>query len=335
MPGIFADSHGKRVVREQWNTPLLRHLHDRYGFTYRYFGLPGPDILDIELWRDMIKEVIAFEVPVEGARDERINIIKLREKLELRGIPNETYYGPFEQVILLGRDFDGQIYNQENVITLYNLDFCGEVGSRIKSSTGEEYYRFEAIRQVIRNQAQCFSRLGHQSCFLILLTVRNQINSWVLQERLAACRPICEDFVRACESKIPIVEGKKLIGTHAWGLKTIILTIFSECLKGNNISALFFPFVKYEGVRKRISRTETIPSPMLHFMIFCKFQHPREVTGVGVPSNPFELKSLAVRDGSLIVSPEPGEVSDGHLSAVEYFEALKGGILREDECLVS
>ena len=63
---------------------------------------------------------------------------------------------------------------------------------------------------------------------------------------------------------------------------------------------------------------------MLHFMIFANFSI-REVTGVGVPSNPFELKSLAVRDGSLIVSPEPGEVSDGHLSAVEYFEALKGG----------
>ena len=157
----------------------------------------------------MIKEVIAFEVPVEGARDERINIIKLREKLELRGIPNETYYGPFEQVILLGRDFDGQIYNQENVITLYNLDFCGEVGSRIKSSTGEEYYRFEAIRQVIRNQAQCFSRLGHQSCFLILLTVRNQINSWVLQGApLLLVGLSVRTSLGACESKIPIVEGK-------------------------------------------------------------------------------------------------------------------------------
>lgn len=335
MSGIFADSPGKRVVREQWNTPLLRHLHDRYGFIYRYFGLPGPDILDIELWRDMIKEVIAFEVPAEGARDERINIIKLREKLELRGIPNETYYGPFEQVTLLGRDFDGQIYNQENVITLYNLDFCGEVGSKIRSVTGEEYYRFEAIRQVIRNQAECYNRLSRPSCFIILLTVRNQIHSRVLQERLTACRPLCEDFVRACESTIPIVGELPLIGTHAWALKTILLTFFSECLRGNNISALFFPFVKYNGVQKRISRTQTIPSPMLHLTIFCKFQHPREVTGVGVPSNPFELESLAVSDGSLIVSPEPGEVSGEHLSAVEYFEARKGDILREDECLVS
>lgn len=338
MPHIFGDSPGKRVVREQWNTPLLRHLHDRYGFTYRYFGLPGPDIIDIDLWRDMISDVIAFEVPAEGKKsDERKHINKLRENLELKGVPNITYYGPFEQVVLLGRDFDGQEYHQGQVITLYNLDFCGEIGKKITAADGQEYYRVEALRQVFRDQIACYNQHRQPSCFIVLMTVRNQMHARVLRDRISACRPRGENFINACEAVIPIVGDSPLIGTHAWAIKTIICTTIGECLRGNNISALFFPLVKYEGVPTRIEvdgAKQLIPSPMLHLMLFCKFQHPREATGISVPSSPFDLKSIAVHAGSLMVSPEPGEHIDGHISPVEYFESLKREILREDECLV-
>jgi len=59
----FTDNPEKGVVRQQWNTPLLQHLHRKYGVRYRYLGLPGPDLIDVSLWRDMIDEVIAFEPP--------------------------------------------------------------------------------------------------------------------------------------------------------------------------------------------------------------------------------------------------------------------------------
>ena len=59
------DSPGKRAVRELWNTPLLRELYQNHGFRYRYMGLPGVDLLDVDLWKDMIEEVIAFEVPAK------------------------------------------------------------------------------------------------------------------------------------------------------------------------------------------------------------------------------------------------------------------------------
>ena len=59
----FTDNPEKGVVRQQWNTPLLQHLHQQYGVRYRYLGLPGTDLIDVKLWREMIDEVIAFEPP--------------------------------------------------------------------------------------------------------------------------------------------------------------------------------------------------------------------------------------------------------------------------------
>lgn len=216
MSHIFSDSREKRVVREKWNTPFLRHLHDNHGYPYRYFGLPGPEIIDIKLWRDMITEVVAFEVPDKTrGKPERGFINELRRKLELLDIPNTTYYGSFEEVVLLRKDLDGQEYSQQKVITLYNLDFCSEIGSKIPSSSGQTLYRLEAIRQVVRDQIECFNRLDGPPCFIVLLTVRNQMDRRILNERLNACRPLCTEFIEECEAINPVPEGAHpLIGTH-------------------------------------------------------------------------------------------------------------------------
>jgi hypothetical protein len=335
MPHVFTDSPDKRIVRLLWNTPLLKYLNREYGFIYRYFGLPGPDIIDIKLWKDMISEVIAFEVPAEGKPDERLYITRLRENLELVGIPNIAYYGPFEEVVLLGKDYEGQEYAQRDVITLYNLDFCSEIGSKIRASSGEQCYRVEAIRQIIRDQVECFNGLGRPSCFIIFLTVRNQIHSRVLRERLEACMPFHEEFIRECTINSPIPpEEDFLIGSHTWALKTIILTILKESLRGNNISALFFPFVKYMGKPIRIDKNNLIASPMLNLMIFCKFQHPREMAGVSMPADPLRIKALSVNGADIVLAPEVGETLDGSLSAVEFFERYRTMIIRNNECLV-
>ncbi len=131
MPHIFSDSPAKKTVREKWNTPLLKHLHETYGFVYRYFGLPGPDILDVKLWKEMIKEVVAFEVPAPGGIPERKYINDLRRNLEILGLPNIAYYGPFEEIILRRQDHESTQYDQSNVITLYNLDFCEEYNKKV------------------------------------------------------------------------------------------------------------------------------------------------------------------------------------------------------------
>src|SRR4030042_4585333 len=58
----FRDHPRKKTIRVQWDTPLLKILHANWHADFFYCGLPGPQAIDIKLWRDMISRVIAFEV---------------------------------------------------------------------------------------------------------------------------------------------------------------------------------------------------------------------------------------------------------------------------------
>ena len=140
------DSPGKRAVREHWNTPLLGFLNQVHGFRYRYMGLPGVDLIDVRLWRDMIEEVIAFEVPARPTRQDpegRRRIRTLRRNLQVLGIPGHAFFGPMEEVVILRQDYDGTPYDQNKLITLYNLDFCDEIASRIATKEqGAQIWRF-------------------------------------------------------------------------------------------------------------------------------------------------------------------------------------------------
>ncbi|GAG45864.1 unnamed protein product, partial [marine sediment metagenome] len=171
----FQETPAKRMVREKWNTPFLKYLHEKYGIKYRYMGFPGTELTDIKLWKEMIEWVVAFELPAP-APDERIWIEKLRTNLRKLGVPGIAYYGSFEQVVVLREDLDGLAYEQDRVITLYNLDFCDEICSKVSTpNAGKELLRFEALRQILQDQKECYVTKSGPSYFIILLTVRNQI----------------------------------------------------------------------------------------------------------------------------------------------------------------
>jgi len=315
MPGTFADSPGKRAVREQWDTPLLRYLHDEWKLKFRYMGLPGVDILDLKLWGDMIDEVIAFEVPDQSS-DPRGSIRRLRNNLRLLGKRSVAYYGPFEEVVILGRDYDGSEYRQEHVITLYNLDFCDEIGSRIQTQEhGHPVWRFEALRRVLQDQRECYDKNGGPNWFVLLLTVKNQISADRLSEFLSENLYAETDrYCQVCQPLKPIPSAGYLKGTHTWGLKAFIHNALRSYLITPNISALFFPLVKYMG--------RTAQSPMLHWMVFCRFGDPQRPSPRLYPSS-FLSKVASVRadpSTEVILEREPGE-SDRHevVSSEEWF----------------
>src|SRR6266705_1250179 len=97
MSASFQDSAAKRVVREQWDTPLLRYFNREFGVRYRYMGFPGTALADVRLWRDMIDVVIAFQLPGQG-RDERACIVAIRTHLRALNIPGIAYYESLEEV---------------------------------------------------------------------------------------------------------------------------------------------------------------------------------------------------------------------------------------------
>ena len=101
-------------------------------------GLPGVDILDLQLWRHMIDEVVAFESrakPEDNDLGGRRNVLALRTKMRQQGINGYAYFGSMEEVVILGRDQDGTKYDRSKLVTLYNLDFCDEISSPVQTLT--------------------------------------------------------------------------------------------------------------------------------------------------------------------------------------------------------
>ena len=313
MAARFSDSLGKRAVRELWNTPLLTYLHGSYDVRYRYMGLPGVDLLDVRLWKDMIDEVVAFEVrarPNNNDPQGRRSITALRRNLRLLGIRGHAYFGPMEEVVILREDYDGTEYRQEQVVTLYNLDFCDEIGSRIATRReGRQVWRFEAIRQILRDQRECYRRVGGPSLFVMLLTIRDQIDAGRLRGFLAKdLYHDTQEYVEACNGQTPLPASGYVLGTHTWALKAFLHGIIRQYLSNPHISALFFPVVKYTGVPVR-SRRGVLPSPMLHCMILCRFDDPQSPCPSFLPAD-YLRAATSVRareDHTLVWEAEPGE----------------------------
>jgi len=320
VPPPFTDNPQKCVVRELWDTPLLCYFHTRYGVRYRYFGLPGVDLIDVRLWRDMIDEVVAFEPPgSDGGR--RAAIDALRSNMKKYGIRGTAYWGSFEEVVLLRKDYDGVDYRQNSVVTLYNLDFCDEISSPISTrERGRKVRRFEAIRHVLRDQVECFQREGGPQHFVLMLTVRSQINADKIKSFLTpgTMQGDAKRFREECSKILAIPDGRSpLVGTHSWALKTLLFNSLSSYFGNPNISAVFFPQLMYQGTKTRIPRAgggiDYLASPMLHWLVLCRFGDMETPTASCFPLQYLWSASVEVdgRANALRWAPQTGEVAQG------------------------
>ena len=307
------DNPAKDTVRKYWNTPLLQHLNSQYGFRYRYMGLPGTKLLDLVLWRDLIDEVVAFEArakPQSGDDQGRRNINALRSNMRAYGFSGRTYFGTMEEVVILRRDQDGLPYEQSNLVTLYNLDFCDEISSPIETPGGRrQVWRFEAIRQILRDQQACYDAEQGSGYFLIFLTIRDQIDVNKLQAQFTDPLADSKRYWDLCQEARPLPPKDYILGEHSWSLKTFIHDQMRKWFANPNISALFFPVVKYNGTPVKIERRKKLPSPMLHMMVLCRFGDRTVPSPLSLPEG-FLTRATSARaldDGTLAWDPEPGE----------------------------
>jgi hypothetical protein len=326
----FTDNPEKRVVREQWDTPLLEHLHDTYGVRYRYLGLPGTDLIDVKLWRNMIDEVIAFE-PLDRDGYGTRAITALRQNMRKAGIRGWAYCGSFEEVVHLRKDCDGQDYDQGGLVTLYNLDFCDEISSPVRTrERGQRVWRFQAIRQVLRDQVACFKETGGPRHFILMLTVRNQIGSEKIREFLSPSRLLgdAKTFYAACSAINAIPKKKeRLIGSHSWALKTLLHNMLCGYFYAPHLSALFFPQVLYRGTETR----DGIESPMLHWLVLCRFGDVEAPSPEFWPDEYLSRASVAVRDEKTLEwAAQTGEEcsEEGPPNVVRWLTQHGGGILK-------
>ena len=216
-------------------------------------------------------------------------------------------------MVILRRDQDGVPYTQNHLVTLYNLDFCSEISSAVETlEAGRQVWRFEAIRQILRDQEVCYDSGSGAGYFLLLLTVRDQIGVNKLSEHFAEPFADSQNYWDLCQTVHPLPAEGWILGEHSWSLKTLIHDQLRKWFGNPNVSALFFPATKYLGTPIDFGKEGEVPSPMLHMMVLCRFGERTVSSPLFLPDN-FLNSVCSVRangDGTLAWAPEPGEPTD-------------------------
>lgn len=134
--------------------------------------------------------------------------------------------------------------------------------------------KIKGIRQVFRDQYDCYQKKGGPRHFILMLTVRNQITPDNFYRYLPPDSILGEAkaFYAQClkDNPIPKDKYKPLMGSHSWALKTLLYNTLHSEFTTHSLSALFFPQVHYEGTPVQ-SDGGLLDSPMLHWLVLCRF----------------------------------------------------------------
>jgi len=215
----------------------------------------------LPFWRDMIGKVVAFEVECDGA-DVRKNIVALTYRLTTLQVPHHVYVGPIEEVLLRGHDYDGKPFAIDELVTLYNLDFCNSITGAITTGQGRQRLRFEALREIAALQRRLYRKCGAER-FVFFITVFDGFHPGPVKQRLrdrdlpAATRQFTH---RA--GRFEPANRERTVYRNTDALKAFVFTCIRDYLQGQNIVSVFLPPVSYMG--------RTTSSPMLHFTVVCR-----------------------------------------------------------------
>lgn len=245
----FQGRERKRKVRHLWLTPILEGLLAHLGRKYFYLGLPGPQAEDISDWCEMIERVCAFELEAKG-EDKAKDLADLEQKLNMLGekhqIAWDTYFGSLERVVILGNDVYGKRYSQDQLVTLYQLDYC-------QAYTGytpytDKIYRYNSIRKLLAHQYSLPAREQTRP-FVAFITVRDEIHTSALTQFLSEDLPASDREVFS-----QLIEEKALDTDRTWSTKHPVLKAFvfytlKQMFADTQVHALFLPPVYYLGNR--------------------------------------------------------------------------------------
>ncbi len=158
MPA-YMDHQSKRAIRNNWCRPLIRFVYEQLDCKLVYLGLPSPEANDVLSWIDYLDSVIAFQCrdypnpsSVEQPREQVIVLENKLMDLERRGLLSSfaLYDGYIEEVLIRGRDTRGEPFVQENLVTVYNLDFCNSITAPLTYVDQQAHVRTAFKSQAIR-----------------------------------------------------------------------------------------------------------------------------------------------------------------------------------------
>jgi hypothetical protein len=194
-------------------------------------------------------------------------------------------------------------------------------------------WRFEAIRQVLRDQHDAYQQNRGPRHFILMLTVRNQIGAGKIRKYLSpsSLRGDSKAFYERCSTinAIPDDRSQMLIGSHSWALKALLHNMLCTYFGNPNLSALFFPQVLYQG-RKVRDGSRLIDSPMLHWLVLCRFGDATDATPEFLPEQYLPRPSVTVQSkGALAWESQTGEEEPNGIppNVVEWLSQYGGNIL--------
>ncbi len=252
--GDFQDHPIKIVIREQWCKPILRYIHQTLGYKMVYLGLPGINALDIKSWIEFIDKVIAFEIGDYTKKDPKIaesNIGKLNEILEnyeRKGFLKtfSLYNGYIEKVVLKGKDENGDVFNQQDVVTIYNLDFCNSLTAPITITDDKghisKHYKTEVLCKLLEIQRD-LDVDGRKKKFIMFVTVHSKF--W--EEEVDVIKidndPLFKLYIDSLKKMEKEEKNVRL-------LKAYFCKICKEHFSSRKIIPDFLPPIYYKGIGK-------------------------------------------------------------------------------------
>ena len=252
--GEFIDHPSKRIIREQWCKPLIKFIHEVLGYKLLYLGLPGPQALDLLSWIEFIDQVIAFQCRdypnPSSVQQSRNKVVELEEKL--RGFERQmklttftVYDGYIEEVVLRGRDTNGNHFSQNDVVTIYNLDFCNgiTVPLVVKDDEGKihEFYKSEAIRKLLEIQRDIFSHTRSKK-FIMFLTIHSDFWAQEARRFITQTQEVeLKRYINSLRVSYGWPRNAKLLKAY---LYQIIKNFFCHC----DFTPEFLPVIYYKGV---------------------------------------------------------------------------------------
>ena len=176
----YYSSAEKNTIRTHFDLPLLLRRHRSKGSKLKYFGLPGPECLDIEEWQTLLGDVVAVEMCPAN-----VHTIRDRLDLDFSEIRSTVHLGDVDGVIRknrgsvdsnkhniqrghVGRDFERSVETNVWKFDVINLDYFGNLLPPRQSSRNRspDRRRSEALTQLFER-----NRVDAWQPWILLLTV--------------------------------------------------------------------------------------------------------------------------------------------------------------------
>lgn len=160
----FLSTPNKDLIRKEFDRQVIEDQYLKKGKQLTYFGLPGPEMLDVLEWRSYLGTVIAVERDLYARHFMRSKAFS--KAFDPTGF--QILFGDIDDIILKGEDLEG-MKPKESAFDVINLDYEG--GLVYKDLTGASK-RVRAIKKLFDLQQVV------KKDFILLLTVNTRNRDW-------------------------------------------------------------------------------------------------------------------------------------------------------------